>query len=123
MEEARASGFAATMFGRRRPIPELRAKNPSLRGFGERTAMNHPMQGSAADIIKIAMVRVARRLRDEGFSARMVLQVHDELDFECPLDELEALIAMVREEMEHVVALRVPLIAEASFGETWAEAK
>ena len=123
VEEARASGFAATMFGRRRPIPELRAKNPSLRGFGERTAMNHPMQGSAADIIKIAMVRVARRLRDEGFSARMVLQVHDELDFECPLDELEALTAMVREEMEHVVALRVPLIAEASFGGTWAEAK
>lgn len=85
--------------------------------------MNHPMQGSAADIIKIAMVRVARRLRDEGFSACMVLQVHDELDFECPLDELEALTAMVREEMEHVVALRVPLIAEASFGGTWAEAK
>ena len=123
IEDAKQTGYAVTMFGRRRPIPELAAKNPVQRGFGERTAMNHPMQGSAADIIKIAMVRVAHRLRDEGLSARMVLQVHDELDFECPLDEVGALTALVREEMEHVVTLRVPLIAEVSTGETWADAK
>lgn len=121
--DAKATGYAVTMFGRRRPIPELKMKNPVQRGFGERTAMNHPMQGSAADIIKIAMIRVAARLRDEGMASRMVLQVHDELDFECPLDEVEKLIALVRDEMENVVKLRVPLIAEASTGETWADAK
>ena len=121
--EAKARGYAETMYGRRRPIPELKMRIPAQRAFGERTAMNHPMQGSAADIIKIAMNRVARRLRDEGFRARMILQVHDELDFECPKDEVEALAAMVREEMEGVVALRVPLIAEVSVGETWADAK
>ena len=85
--------------------------------------MNHPLQGSAADIIKIAMIEVARRLREEGFSARMILQVHDELDFECPEGEVESLSAMVRDTMEHVVELKVPLIAEASTGVTWAEAK
>ena len=99
---AKQTGYAETMYGRRRHIPELKAKNPQLRGFGERTAMNHPMQGSAADII---------------------LQVHDELDFECPVDEVERLTAMVRDVMEHVVDLRVPLIAEASTGVTWADAK
>lgn len=120
---ARQTGYAETMYGRRRHIPELKAKNPQLRGFGERTAMNHPMQGTAADIIKIAMVRVSRRLEEEGFAAHMILQVHDELDFECPVDEVERLTTMVRDVMEHVVDLRVPLIAEASTGITWADAK
>lgn len=120
---AKQTGYAETMYGRRRHIPELKAKNPQLRGFGERTAMNHPMQGTAADIIKIAMARVSRRLEEEGFAAHMILQVHDELDFECPVDEVERLIAMVRDVMEHVVDLRVPLIAEASTGITWADAK
>lgn len=120
---AKQTGYAETMYGRRRHIPELKAKNPQLRGFGERTAMNHPMQGTAADIIKIAMARVSRRLEEEGFAAHMILQVHDELDFECPVDEVERLTAMVREVMEHVVDLRVPLIAEASTGITWADAK
>lgn len=120
---AKQTGYAETMYGRRRHIPELKAKNPQLRGFGERTAMNHPMQGTAADIIKIAMARVSRRLEEEGFSAHMILQVHDELDFECPIDEVERLTAMVRDAMEHVVDLRVPLIAEASTGITWADAK
>lgn len=120
---AKQTGYAETMYGRRRHIPELKAKNPQLRGFGERTAMNHPMQGTAADIIKIAMARVSRRLEEEGFAAHMILQVHDELDFECPVDEVEALTAMVRDVMEHVVDLRVPLIAEASTGITWADAK
>lgn len=120
---AKQTGYAETMYGRRRHIPELKAKNPQLRGFGERTAMNHPMQGTAADIIKIAMARVSRRLEEEGFAAHMILQVHDELDFECPIDEVERLTAMVRDVMERVVDLRVPLIAEASTGITWADAK
>lgn len=120
---AKQMGYAETMYGRRRHIPELKAKNPQLRGFGERTAMNHPMQGTAADIIKIAMARVSRRLEEEGFAAHMILQVHDELDFECPVDEVERLTTMVRDVMEHVVDLRVPLIAEASTGVTWADAK
>lgn len=120
---AKQTGYAETMYGRRRHIPELKAKNPQLRGFGERTAMNHPMQGTAADIIKIAMARVSRRLEEEGFAAHMILQVHDELDFECPVDEVERLTTMVRDVMEHAVDLRVPLIAEASTGVTWADAK
>lgn len=120
---AKQTGYAETMYGRRRHIPELKAKNPQLRGFGERTAMNHPMQGTAADIIKIAMARVSRRLEEEGFAAHMILQVHDELDFECPIDEVERLTTMVRDVMEHVADLRVPLIAEASTGVTWADAK
>lgn len=120
---AKQTGYAETMYGRRRHIPELKAKNPQQRGSGERTAMNHPMQGTAADIIKIAMARVSRRLEEEGFAAHMILQVHDELDFECPIDEVERLTTMVRDVMEHVVDLHVPLIAEASTGITWADAK
>lgn len=120
---AKQTGYAETMYGRRRHIPELKAKNPQLRGFGERTAMNHPMQGTAADIIKIAMALVSRRLEEEGFAAHMILQVHDELDFECPVNEVDRLTTMVRDVMEHVVDLRVPLIAEASTGITWADAK
>ena len=120
---AKQTGYAETMYGRRRHIPELKAKNLQLRGFGERTAMNHPMQGTAADIIKIAMARVSRRLEEEGFAAHMILQVHDELDFECPVDEVERLTAMVRDVMEHVVDLRVPRIAEASTGVPWEDAK
>ena len=120
---AKQTGYAETMYGRRRHIPELKAKNLQLRGFGERTAMNHPMQGTAADIIKIAMARVSHRLEEEGFAAHMILQVHDELDFECPVNEVERLTAMVQDVMEHVVDLRVPLIAEASTGVTWADAK
>ena len=121
--EAKRTGYAETLFGRRRPIPELKMRVPAQRAFGERTAMNHPMQGTAADIIKIAMTRVARRLADEGFGARMILQVHDELDFECPEAEVDRLVAMVRAEMEGVVTLSVPLVAEASVGATWADAK
>ena len=119
---AKQTGYAETMYGRRRHIPELKAKNPQLRGFGERTAMNHPMQGTAADIIKIAMARVSRRLEEEGFAAHMILQVHDELDFECPVDEVERLTAMVRDVMEHVAELKVPLLADISAADTWAEA-
>ena len=123
VEEARRTGYAVTMFGRKRPIPEIRAKNPAQRGFGERTAMNHPMQGSAADIIKLAMIQVPRRIREAGLHAHLILQIHDVLDFECAPDEVDALIELVRGTMEHVVELKVPLIAEASTGVTWADAK
>ena len=121
---AHERGWAVTMYGRKRHIKEfVPGANRNLVAYGERTAMNHPMQGSAADIIKIAMVRVAKRLREEGFAAKMVLQIHDELDFEVAESEREALTRMVIETMEGVADLRVPLIADASFGPTWAEAK
>ena len=120
---ARAHKWVATMWGRKRHIPDIDARNPQLRSFAERTAMNHPMQGSAADIIKLAMVAVERRLAHEGLHAKMVLQIHDELDFEVPEAEAEELAAVVQEEMQGVVELRVPLLAEPSWGRTWAEAK
>ncbi|MEG0376625.1 MAG: DNA polymerase, partial [Raoultibacter sp.] len=91
-------------------------------GFGERTAMNHPMQGSAADIIKLAMNQVERRMAEEGFTAKMLLQVHDELDFSVPVDEIERLSVMVTEIMENVAELKVPLEVGISYGDTWAEA-
>lgn len=122
VREAKENGFATTMFGRKRHIPELRSSNGQQRGFGERTAMNHPMQGTAADIIKMAMNEVQRRLLAEGFSAKLMIQVHDELDFSVPAEEVERLSAMVREVMEHVAELRVPLLVDVSFGPTWAEA-
>lgn len=120
--DAKAKGYAETMFGRKRHIPELRASNASQRGFGERTAMNHPMQGTAADIIKRAMAEVQRRLMAEGFEAKLLLQVHDELDFSVPEAEVERLAAMVKEVMESVVDLRVSLTVDVSWGNTWAEA-
>ena len=103
-------------------MSELKAANAAQRGFGERTAMNHPMQGSAADIIKLAMTQVQQRLHDEGFEARLMLQVHDELDFSVPEGEIERLGNMVREVMENVVELRVPLEVDVSWGDNWAQA-
>jgi len=120
---AREHGYVSTMYGRKRHIKDINSRNFQLRSFGERTAMNHPMQGTAADIIKIAMIRVADRLRQEGLSAKLVLQIHDELDFEVREDEVEALSALVRETMEGVCELRVPLVADVSVGANWAEAK
>lgn len=122
VEEAKQKGYAETMFGRRRYIPELKARNAVQRGFGERTAMNHPMQGTAADIIKLAMNEVARRLESEEFESKMLIQVHDELDFSVPEHELERLESMVKSVMENVVELSVPLTADVSQGATWAEA-
>lgn len=119
---AKETGYAVTMFGRKRHIPELRASNAMQRGFGERTAMNHPMQGSAADIIKLAMNEVARRLETDGFSAQLMLQVHDELDFSVPREELEAISAMVEEVMSGVVELKVPLLVDVQSGANWAQA-
>jgi DNA polymerase-1 len=120
---AHRDGFAVTMFGRRRRIPELRSSNHNLRSFGERTAMNHPMQGSAADIMKLAMIEVDRRLLSEGLDASMVLQVHDELVFESAPGGLGALEATVREAMTGVADLRVPLEVTVSAGPDWAAAK
>ena len=123
VRRAHDCGYAVTMYGRKRHIREFQQHNKQLIAFGERTAMNHPMQGSAADIIKVAMVRVAARLREEGLRSRLVLQIHDELDLEVPRDEIEAASTLVRETMEGVAELKVPLIAEVSFGSNWAEAK
>ena len=120
---AHERGYAETLFGRRRHIKEFAQRNRQLVAFGERTAMNHPMQGTAADIIKLAMVGVERRLHEEGLAAKLVLQIHDELDLEVPEAEVEAVSALVRETMEGVCSLRVPLIAEVSYGANWAEAK
>jgi DNA polymerase-1 len=122
VEEAREQGWVQTMYGRKRHIKELRSSNSNTRGFGERTAMNHPMQGSAADIIKLAMIEVSRRLDAEGLVSQMVLQVHDELDFNCAKHEVEQLSALVKEAMEGVADLRVPLVAEVSVGPNWAQA-
>ncbi len=120
---ARAHGYVSTMYGRKRHIKDINSRNFQMRSFGERTAMNHPMQGTAADIIKIAMIRVADRLREEGLAAKLVLQIHDELDFEVPKDEIETLSELVRQTMEGVCELRVPLVADVSVGDNWAEAK
>lgn len=120
--DAREVGCATTMFMRKRHIPELRSSNGQQRGFGERTAMNHPMQGSAADIIKLAMIKVQQRLTEDGYKAKLLLQVHDELDFSVPVDEIEQLASMVKEEMESVVELSVPLVVDVSWADTWAEA-
>ncbi|MBQ8586447.1 MAG: DNA polymerase I, partial [Butyricicoccus sp.] len=120
---AHASGYVTTMFARRRDIPELSSSNFNLRSFGERAAMNTPIQGTAADIIKIAMLRVDRRLRQEGLKARLILQVHDELILEAPESETEKVMTLLREEMERAVELRVPLVAEAKSGKSWYETK
>jgi DNA polymerase-1 len=123
IEVAREKGYVETICGRKRMLPDIHSHNSVVRGYAERNAINAPIQGSAADIIKIAMIRIAKRLENEHLRSRMILQVHDELDFECPISEVERLTAMVRDVMEHVVDLRVPLIAEASTGITWADAK
>ena len=120
---AKAHKYVSTMYGRKRYTKDIDNRNFQLRAFAERTAMNHPMQGTAADIIKIAMVRVAQRLHEEGLAAKLVLQIHDELDFEVPAGEVEALSELVRETMEGVAELRVPLLADVSVGANWAEAK
>ncbi len=122
-EEAREQGYVETMFGRRRYLPELKSSNFNMRAFGERVARNMPIQGAAADIIKIAMIRVSKRLMQEGLQARMILQVHDELIVECPESEQEQVKKLLREEMEQAVNLAVPLVADACAGKTWYDAK
>ena len=121
VEQARADGYVSTLFGRRRYLPELKG-NFTMRSFGERVALNMPIQGTAADVIKLAMVNVERRLRAEGLAAKLILQVHDELIVECPEAEKERAAALLQEEMENAVHYSVPLTAEAKWGKTWAEA-
>jgi DNA polymerase-1 len=118
-EQAKAQGFVETLLGRKRQIPELRASNPALRGAGERMAINMPIQGTAADIQKIAMIRVSERLAAEGSRARLLLSVHDELLFEVPRAEVEPLAAIVRETMEGALPLSVPLIVDVKVGDDW----
>lgn len=123
VERAKADGYVSTLMGRRRWLPELKSSNFNLRSFGERVALNMPIQGTAADLIKKAMLHVDGRLRREGLEARLVLQVHDELIVECPEGEAEQVQRLLAEEMEHVAELAVPLTAEAHAGKSWAEAK
>jgi DNA polymerase-1 len=118
--EAHRQGWVETLFGRRRYIRELYSSNLNQRHFGERTAMNHPMQGSAADIIKLAMIEVARRLDKDGFRSQLILQVHDELVFNCASDEVESLSTMISQVMEGVTVLRVPLVVGLATGDNWA---
>ena len=118
----RENGYVTTLFGRRRALPELTSKNFNLRSLGERMAMNTPIQGTAADVIKLAMVRVWRRLRDEGLAARLILQVHDELIVEAPAAEVRQVSRILKEEMEGAVNFTVPLTADVSSGDTWLEA-
>jgi len=122
VEQAKADGYVTTLFGRRRELPELKSSNFNLRSFGERVALNMPIQGTAADIIKAAMVRVDARMRAEHLQARLLLQVHDELIVECPAEEAETVRGILIEDMEHVVDYRVPLLVDAKIGASWAEA-
>ena len=119
---AKADGYVTTLFARRRWVPELKSSNFNTRSFGERVALNAPIQGTAADVIKAAMIRVRDRLLAEGLKGRLVLQVHDELIVECPQEEAEAVQRLVKEEMEAVVSLPVPLVADTAAGKSWADA-
>ena len=119
LEEARRDQKVTTLFGRIRPIPDINSKNCNQRGFAERTAVNTPLQGTAADLIKIAMIRIDEAIRDRNLKSRMTLQVHDELVFEVPEDELDVMRSLVREYMEKVHPLAVPLVVEIGVGNNW----
>ncbi|MBQ7199820.1 MAG: DNA polymerase I, partial [Eubacterium sp.] len=122
VENGKKKGYVTSMFGRRRPVPELSSKNFMQRQFGERIAMNSPIQGTAADIIKIAMIRVWNRLKDEGLKSRMILQIHDELLIETAPDEIEQVKRILSEEMTGACEMSVPLIAEVCRGDDWESA-
>ncbi len=121
--EVRRTGVTRTLFGRERPIPDINSRNPNSRGFAERTAVNSPLQGTAADLIKLAMVRIDAALRDGGHRGVMLLQVHDELVFECPAEETDAITALVKREMEGARELTVPLLVDVGVGDNWRDAK
>jgi len=123
VEEGKTNGYAVTMFSRRRALPELKSSNFNTRSFGERVAMNMPIQGSAADIIKLAMVRAENTLRSKGLHAKLILQVHDELIFDTPMEEAEQVCELVRESMEQVFPMRVPLVADVRTGHSWFDTK
>ena len=123
VEEAKKNGYVETLFGRRRYLPELASSNFNMRAFGERVARNMPIQGTAADIIKIAMVHVRNRLKAEKLDAKLILQVHDELIVECPEAESDTVKKILEEEMANAVQLSVPMLAEAGSGKSWYQAK
>ena len=123
LEEVRKSGFTRTLFGRIRPVPEIESPQMSVRNFGERIALNTPLQGTAADLIKLAMIDIDRKLAASKLGAKMILQVHDELLFEAPEKELEALRALVKPAMEQVHPLRVPLVVDVKIGPNWRDMK
>ena len=122
IETARQKGYVETLNGRKRMLPDINSHNSVVRGYAERNAINAPIQGSAADIIKIAMVRIFERFEKEGLQAKMILQVHDELNFSVPINEIDVVIRIVKEEMEQAAVLRVPLIADTGTGSNWLEA-
>ena len=122
-QKAREQGYVETLFGRRRYLPDIHASNFNRRTFAERTAINTPIQGTAADIIKIAMLHVRERLKAAGVKSRVLLQVHDELVLEVPAEEEAQVGALVKEAMENAVTLSVPLVADIAVGKTWADAK
>jgi DNA polymerase-1 len=123
VDTAKQNGYVETLLGRRRVINELKSSNFNVRGFGERAAMNMPLQGSSADIIKIAMIHVAEKLKKGGYKARLVLQVHDELIIDCPKNESDEVAQILKREMENAVSLQVPLTVEVGVGENWYESK
>ncbi len=123
IEEVRRTGHTLTLHGRRRPIPDIESRNPNARGFAERTAVNTPLQGTAADLIKIAMIAIDRQLRQQGFQARMLLQVHDELVLEAPPEEAPEVAKLVKSKLESAAKLKVPLLAETGSGPNWRDAK
>jgi len=123
LAEARKTGMTRTMFGRIRQVPEITSPQFNLRNFAERTALNTPLQGTAADLIKLAMINVARRLAERKFKAKMILQVHDELLFEAPHNEIDRLRPLVREAMENVRELAVPLVVDLKAGPNWRDMK
>ncbi|NLH02238.1 MAG: DNA polymerase I, partial [Clostridiales bacterium] len=122
-ERAKIDGYVTTLFGRRRPLPELKSSNFNTRSFGERVALNTPIQGTAADIIKLAMVNVYKRMKSEGLNAKLILQIHDELIVECPEHEAERVKKILHEEMENVVQYSVPLESDVNVGKSWGDAK
>jgi DNA polymerase-1 len=119
LEQTRRDRKAKTLFGRIRPIPDIDSKNATQRGFAERTAVNTPLQGTAADLIKVAMIRIDEEIRRRGLKSRMTLQVHDELVFEVPESEVDRIRPLVRERMENAHALAVPLVVEIGVGPNW----
>ena len=122
LESARKTGYVETLFGRRRYVPDVNANNGNVRAMAERNAINAPIQGTAADIIKLAMIGVDRALREQGLRSRMVLQIHDELMLEVPNEEIEPVKRILMEQMENVVSLKVPLTVECNYGKNWLEA-
>jgi DNA polymerase-1 len=122
IDEAREKGYVTTMLGRRRYLSEIHSSNRQVREFAERTAINTPIQGSSADLIKRAMIRIHRRLWDEGLNTRMILQVHDELVFEAPREEIDPAKALIVEEMEGALDLSVPIRVDLGLGDNWLDA-